>query len=245
MSDTPHPGYSRWIAAPGTRVIVRADVEHSLRDIMAGPSGLTLYEWAAAHPERRALRGRLPAYAVPLPRSDVRVVVRHNHHGGLLAKWRGDRFLRPRALYELSTSFYLSRSGVPTPEVVACAIYRVNALERRSDVATRELPPGSDLGALVERGTFAPAMLDAVASLLRKLGGMGAWHPDLSVGNVYVTEGDYPLAYVLDVDRVRFGAPDLAGRANASRLARSVRKVAAALGGRDVTSVLAAVAWAP
>ena len=46
-------------------------------------------------------------------------------------------------------------------------------------------------------------------------------------------------AYVLDLDRVKFGvAPYFGGRANAARLARSIRKIA---GGRDTRALLSAI----
>lgn len=237
MTDDSHPGYAHF-AVPGARVIVRSDVRDQMFTVMSSGD---LYAWAAAQPDRRVLHGRLPAYSVPLLGVGFNVVVRHNHHGGWMAKLRGDRFLQARAPYELSTSWYLTRSGVPTPEVIACVIYRVNILERRSDVATRELPPGRDLGALLDAGVPRPAALASVATLMQQLGEIGAWHPDLNVKNIYVTDAEQPVAYVLDIDRVRFAAPDLAGRANTARLARSVRK---RTGQRDMRAVLAAIKFA-
>jgi hypothetical protein len=243
MSNDSHPGYAHFAVADA-RVIVRADVKNQLFTIMSGGD---LYAWAAAQSERRTLQGRLPAYAVPLLGAGFNVVVRHNHHGGWLARLRGDRFFQARAPYELSTSWFLTQSGIPTPEVIACVIYRVNMFERRSDVATRELPPGRDFGALLDMGVPAPAALAAIAHLMHKLGQLGAWHPDLNVKNIYVSDGEQPVAYVLDVDRVRFAAPDLAGRANVARLARSVRKRTQARGeisDGNLTALIAAIAEA-
>lgn len=234
MSDAGHPGYAHF-AVPGARVIVRADVVDALRDAM---SAGTLYAWAATFPGRRVLQGRIPAYALPLPGAGYNVVVRHNHHGGLLAKIRGDRFVRPRAAYELTAAWRLGDAGIPTPEVIACALYQVNWIEKRSDIVTRELPSGRDFGAILAGGAPTPAQLDAVKALVSMLGSHGVWHPDLNVKNIYVTDVAEPSAYVLDLDRVKFAAPYFAERANAQRLARSVRKVSA---GRDVRDVLAAI----
>jgi hypothetical protein len=67
----------------------------------------------------------------------------------------------------------------------------------------------------------------AVAALLRALVRAGARHPDLNAKNVYLSRADGAwTAYVLDVDRVRFGAPDDGAVAvrNLTRLLRSLRK---------------------
>jgi hypothetical protein len=80
-----------------------------------------------------------------------------------------------------------------------------------------------------------PGQLGAVAALLRDLQRIGAHHPDLNAKNIYLArqrDADRPdssdgwRAYVLDVDRVRFLAPDdaLAGAENAARLHRSLLK---------------------
>src|SRR3954470_22831790 len=89
----------------------------------------SLYAYAASHPGRRELRGRGVAYAVPLPDGETRVVVRHSRHGGLLAPVTGDRFLPPtRAPHELRTALRLAEAQVPTPEVIAYAIYPAGAV---------------------------------------------------------------------------------------------------------------------
>lgn len=239
MNEEAHPGYAHF-AVPGARVIARADVVNSLRDAMSTGS---LYDWAAAFPERRELAGRIPAYALPLPGAGYNVVVRHNHHGGLLANIRGDRFFRPRAAYELAAAWRLAHAGIPTPEVIACALYRVNWLEKRSDLMTRELPAGRDLGTIIVADAPSPAQLEAVRTLLHLLGEGGVWHPDLNARNIYLTDGADPRAYVLDLDRVKFGAaPYFALRANAARLARSVRKIT---GPRDTQSLLTAIGVTP
>jgi 3-deoxy-D-manno-octulosonic acid kinase len=108
----------------------------------------TLYEYAAQHEEARSLSGRGVVYAAPLPNGD-RVVVRHNRHGGLLAPLTGDRFLSPtRAPYELEASLQLIANGVPTPEIIAYAVYRAGPLLRRSDVASREIRDSADLATM-------------------------------------------------------------------------------------------------
>lgn len=170
-----------------------------------------------------------------LPDGQTRVVVRHSRHGGLLAPLTGDRFLPPtRAPHELSTALRLAGAGVPTPEVIAYATYRAGAVFRRSDVATREVVGGRNLGEVLGSAAAAgdrSAALSATAALLRSLASAGARHPDLNVGNVLIVaaDGGSCHALVLDVDRVVFGAPgDLRlAAANVRRLVRSARKLRA------------------
>jgi 3-deoxy-D-manno-octulosonic acid kinase len=231
MSQRAPIGYSRF-AHSGIDVVALGACAEAVRHALAGGS---LYAYAAAHPARRELRGRGTAYAVPLPDGETRVVVRHSRHGGLLAPVTGDRFLPPtRAPNELRTALRLAESGVATPQVIAYATYPAGALLRRSDVATREVVGGADLGALL--ATPSPADMrasiwQATAELLRALQRAGARHPDLNIGNVLVVadERDVHRALVLDVDRVGFGRandPQI-GDANLARLVRSLRKVRA------------------
>jgi 3-deoxy-D-manno-octulosonic acid kinase len=223
-------GYTRFLVS-GADVVVLGTHADAVRHALAARS---LYTYAATHPARRELRGRGAAYAVPLPDGGTRVVVRHSRHGGLLAPVTGDRFLPPtRAPQELRTALRLAASGVPTPEVIAYATYPAGTILRRSDVATREVVGGSDLGdvlAAPSSPVVRASVIDATAELLRALERAGARHPDLNVGNVLiVANGDARRALVLDVDRVVFGrAGDRrVAVANLSRLVRSIRKLRA------------------
>lgn len=191
----------------------------------------TMERWAAGHPERRELRGRGAVWAVPLP-DGRRVVVRHVRHGGMFAPLTGDRFPLPtRAPRELRTATRLAAAGVPTPTVVAYVLYPAGPLLRRVDVVTDEVVGGLDLlAALATWPAHSAALLDATARLVGALSRAGARHPDLNVKNVLLTPpgaGRPPLAYVLDVDRVRFDARghEAVLRANLDRLLRSARKL--------------------
>ena len=172
---------------------------------------------------------------MPLPDGETRVVVRHSRHGGLLAPVTGDRFLPPtRAPHELRTALRLAEAHVPTPEVIAYATYPAGAMFRRSDVATREVVGGNDLGDVLARagdGEARTKALGATAELLRALERAGARHPDLNVTNVLIvaTDGLPPRALVLDVDRVVFGERGdvRIGAANVRRLLRSAHKLRA------------------
>ena len=197
----------------------------------------TLYEWAASQEDRRDLGGRVPAYSVLLPGQERRVVVRHSHHGGLLGPLQGDLFLPPtRAPYELLVSHVLAGVGVRTPLVVAIAVYTVRRILRRSDVVSLELP-GRDLGKALRDSPDADVRrgwLDSIAALIRALTNIGAWHPDLNVGNVLLVESGPRVwdAYVLDIDRLQVSPPSdpTVRDANLDRLEQSIRKLRARFG---------------
>lgn len=201
-------GYTRLTLPQGDGVIHQRMAD-AVRD--AAGSG-TLYDWAAAHPDRRELRGRRPAYAVPLGATGQRVVVRRSAHGGALAPLLGEYFVAPtRAPRELLTSLLLSHAGVPTPPLVGYLRYRAAPLVRRVDVVSILLP-GEDLGEALSRAR-APheraALVPPVAVLLGALTEAGAWHPDLNVKNILLVPDDAGALHpaVLDVDRVTFVSP--------------------------------------
>lgn len=221
-------GYERTESGGALVVAKRGQLDAVRTALRSG----TLYDYAAQHEEARPLSGRGIAYAVPLPGGE-RVVVRHNRHGGLLAPITGDRFFAPtRAPYELAAALQLAANGVPTPEIVAYAVYRAGPLLRRSDVATREIRDAEDLAAILVHGDVAArrAGLDASAALIGALSGCGARHHDLNVKNVLLArEGARApglTAYVLDVDRVEFGRPgdSRITERNLDRFMRSARK---------------------
>lgn len=209
----------------GARAVVRRDAAEAVHRALAGG---TLHAFAARHPERRALRGRGIAFAIPLDAS-LRVVVRHNTHGGLLARLTGDRFVAPtRAPRELSVSLTLSAAGIATPPVIAIVRYPAGGPLERSDVATVEIPGAADL-AVVLAGSAAAheAAATATGALLAGLGRAGAHHADLNIKNILLqpTAGGF-RAFVLDVDRVTFGGRESTRVAerNWRRFARSARK---------------------
>jgi len=222
------PGFERLLLGHAVAV-ARSDVAVSVRRSLVNADGTrsTLHEYAARHPGARLLHGRGAAYAVPLPhpQSGVRVVVRHNRHGGFLAPLTGDRFFPPtRAPYELETSLALTKLGVPTPEIVAYALYPPGGLLQRSDVCSREIPTSRDLAQILtgQGSSERAAAFAATAQLVAALARAGARHQDLNAKNILLT---YETAYVLDVDRVTLGGePASALSANLMRLGRSLRK---------------------
>ncbi|MEO5903613.1 MAG: lipopolysaccharide kinase InaA family protein [Gemmatimonadaceae bacterium] len=223
------PGYVR-LNGDGVRGLA---IESSRSGVQSILDNGTLYDFAAKQPGARKFMGRMPAYAISLPKDGGDVVVRHAVRGGALARTGSDLFLPPtRALRELINSLRLRLAQVPTPEVVAFVTYNAGRIFRRSDVATREIKDGHDLSVVlreVPSGEHRQECLLATGKLLALLTKAGAHHPDLNVRNLLITwDGtDGARAHVLDVDRIRFHMPSdpMVANANISRLERSLRKV--------------------
>lgn len=226
------PGYGR-LAAPATTGIVLESCRASIESIIANE---TLYHFAARQPSPKTFKGRAPVYAIGLGESCGDAVVRRSMRGGALAGLHTDLFLPPtRGLRELAISLRLRSAGVQTPEMIAFIVYRAGAIFRRTDVVTREIPGGVDLAsALAHPGNAdrRAEMLDAAAGLVAALSREGAHHSDLNLRNILVTNADTAesaqiLAYILDVDRIRFHFPGdpVVLSANIARLARSMRKL--------------------
>ena len=221
-------GYERLMIGDAL-VVVRVAAAAGFRAaLLTAP---TVHEWAAAIPGAEPFQGRATAWGVRLPGGTIDVVVRHGRRGGLLAAVRGDRFVWPgRAPWELAASLRLQDAGVRTPDVVGFALYPAGPGFCRCDVATRRLPAGAEFPiAWAEADEKSrDKLIVAVGTLLRDLRSAGARHADLNAKNLHLgREGGRWHAWVLDVDRVRFGAPDDVdiGAQNLARLDRSIRKL--------------------
>ncbi len=221
-------GYERFEVG-STLVVARVAAAAGLRSALQGAR--TLHDWAAAVPGAEPFQGRATAWGVRLPGAAIDVVVRHAQRGGLLAGVRGDRFVWPgRAPWELETALRLQDAGVRTPDVVAFALYPAGPGLCRCDVATRRLPAGAEFPTSWSAATEGErdAILVAIGTLLRDLRSAGAQHADLNAKNLYLArDGGRWHAWVLDVDRVRFRAPNDTdvGAQNVARLVRSLRKL--------------------
>jgi tRNA A-37 threonylcarbamoyl transferase component Bud32 len=220
------PGYER-VSVGRAELVAVPELVPAIVEILRRQ---TMLAFAASQPDRRELSGRGVAYAIAIPGTPTRAVVRHNRHGGFFARVTDDLFLRPtRAPKELELSGQLVAAGIPTPRVLGYVVYDVGGALARSDVMTREIAPSQDLGAAL--GAASPesarhAALRATATLVAALARSGAHHRDLNVKNVLLA-GDVgaPRAYVLDVDRITFGNdPRDALARNLDRLERSARK---------------------
>jgi hypothetical protein len=222
------PGYERRDIGRAT-LIARRDLAEPLAAAIAEHRELIAF--AKRLPGARAMQGRQTTYAIPVGDAGSRVVVRRNHHGGLFRAITGDRFLWPtRAPLELRLSLTLRRMDVPTPPVVAIAMYDAD-LGATADVLTEEIPDSQDLGAALlatEPGSVERVQAwNATRRLLKTLAAEGVRHHDLNVKNVLLrrTYDELFAAYVLDVDRVELDCTRRDAYAgNRARLRRSVEK---------------------
>jgi hypothetical protein len=222
------PGYECRVI-DRTTLVARRDVADALTAALTG--GAQLIDFAKAAPGAQPMQGRQTAYAIPIGTEGVRGVVRRNHHGGAFRKLTGGLFLWPtRAPLELAISVKLRRLDIPTPPVLAIAIYRGDVMAR-ADVVTEEIPDSQDLGAVLlatqPESEDRRRAWNAVTRLMKRLASAGVRHHDFNVKNVLLRRMEDELfgAYVLDVDRV---AMDYTRRdayaGNRARLRRSVEK---------------------
>lgn len=232
--EVPVPREYMRVDEPGAMLIARADVVDGIvTAYRAAPRDApTLHGFASRVPAARAFRGREVAYAISLPATGQGVVVRHNRHGGALRALTGDLFLgATRAPRELGIALSLRGLGIPTPAVLAYAVYPAGGGFARSDVVTEEVADSTDLGELLLATT--PGSDDrrmgwnATRRLMKRLAAAGIRHHDFNVKNVLLrrTSDDLFAGYVLDVDRVEFDCTRRdAFAGNRARLRRSVEK---------------------
>jgi hypothetical protein len=226
-------GYRRF-EQPGAVIVARDDIADAVLAayVAAPPEKPTLHGFASRTAGARPLRGREIAYALELPASGPRVVIRHNRHGGALRALTGDLFLAPtRAPMELDVSLKLAHLRIPTPPVLAYAVYPAGPGLARSDVVSEEIQDSADLGEIL-LGTEPESVerrqaWNATMRLLKRLAAGGVRHHDLNVTNILIrpVREEFYVAYALDVDRVEF---DCARRdayaGNRARLRRSIEK---------------------
>ncbi|MGH7483089.1 MAG: lipopolysaccharide kinase InaA family protein [Longimicrobiales bacterium] len=213
-------------AAAVSRVLVVADGDILPHAVRAVRESGTLFEHARVHAIRRLESGRGPLYVTRLGDRDC--VVRHARRGGALARLLGDLHARigtPRPVTELAVSRAIAALGLPTPAVLAVAVYPGPAWFYRGDVATQWIPGSVDLADAVfsgegeREGTAAgasqirldaPIAAFAAGRLVREMHRHRVDHPDLNLKNILLTagagegEGESGVrALLVDLDRVR------------------------------------------
>jgi tRNA A-37 threonylcarbamoyl transferase component Bud32 len=164
-----------------------------------------------------------------------RALVRRSLRGGVLGRLCGEIYLSigfPRPVKELRVSEYARSHAVQTPEIIAAAVEKADALFYRGAVVTRQIAYGLDLQeaalayAPIDRESIAEKRrcIDSFGRLIARMHGAGIYHADLHLKNV-LKSGDE--LYLLDLDAARiFGRmSDYRKRANLLRLYRSVQKI--------------------
>lgn len=222
----------------GNRVIALVSELDSVHRALRSAS--SLYEWAAGHPSARSHLGRGAAYQVSTDGSDW--LVRRYRRGGLVARLLSDRYAAvgaPRPLRELRASEAARGRGVPTPQVLAAAIYDAGPFYR-ADLVTSFVPDSRELAEV----SFGAARIDgdrlaqawhAAGTLLRLTFAAGIDHADLNLRNILLTRLDdaAPQAWLLDLDRATAGNGPVGRRGRLrmlNRLHRSRRKLEAQSG---------------
>jgi 3-deoxy-D-manno-octulosonic acid kinase len=235
VKTRPPDGYER-VSSGAAEAFALGGLSEWAGSVLAGG---TLHAWAGARPGAIELRGRGAAYSVAAETGDaVRWVVRHYRRGGAVASLLGDRYLAvgtPRPWTEARASAEARARGIPTPHVVAGAIYPAG-LFYRADLLTEEVAEARPLAGVV----FGPdaanpagraAALRAAGRLARRLSDARVVHRDLNANNILLVGAEGPFeAHAIDLDGCRTlpldGPP--VGRSMIRRLERSLRK----LGGR-------------
>ena len=213
----------------GTRAFTTQEAEAWVLSALG--DGEQLYE-AASRQADAMLQGRGPVPVLTTPQG--RWVVRHYHRGGMVAgPLLGDRYFRvglPRPVREAHASRELRQRGVPTPRVVAGAVYP-GGVFYRADLVTEFVADAVDLTYLLfEEELSGPERADVmkgVGRLLACTATAGVEHLDLNAKNVLVAQrsrGIHPLLLDLDRCRVLSSGTRVDPRAMLKRLYRSLRK---------------------
>jgi len=201
--------------------------------------GRYLWSWAAAQASGTVLEGRGKVFSVPAPRPPDRTAENAGSSatttggGAVAAPLLGDRYLavgRPRPVRELFSAHNARARGIPTPAVVAGAVYSAG-FWYRADLVTEQIPDAADLAEVLFGAN--PANIDleeallATGALVRNLEQRGILHPDLNAKNVVLAPvGDELVAHLVDLDRCCARAPGVPAPAYfmRRRLERSLRK---------------------
>lgn len=234
--DTKAPEAFEVLEGSAGRIWVRPEVRSWAEGALARSE--SLHERAARSPDARRMSGRGVVFALPAPEGDAEGwVVRHYERGGSVARFLGDRYVRggePRPFREARVSERVRELGIPTPRVLAAAVYR-GAVAYRGDLVTGLIPEALELAEVLfdpERTGVAGSAdrkeaLREAGNLIRKMAAAGIRHADLNARNILLRWYAAPDGFVLDLDRCRLGSgPDPRGaRAMAQRLLRSIRKL--------------------
>ena len=212
----------------GAQAFATPEVEAWVRGALG--RGEELHE-AATRQADGMLQGRGPVPVLTTSRG--RWVVRRYHRGGWIGPVLHDRHLRmglPLPLREARASHEVRRRGIPTPRVMAGAVYP-SGLFYRADIMTEYVANAVDLAHLLFKEDRSRRdrsdVLREVGRLLARSAAAGIEHADLNARNVLVErERGGPQPLFLDLDRCRVLPPGVRAdpRIMLARLFRSLRK---------------------
>lgn len=172
----------------------------------------SLYLGARQSPGAVALHGRDVAYSMPAA-AGGRWMVRRLSHGGVFAPLTRGLFLRAagnRPLNELRVSGELLRRGIPTPRVLAAAVYDSGPFYR-GEVAREFVEARGDLAGCLFSGRTEGDQarilaLRAAGNLIGRMHRAGLVHPDLNLRNILIVpmdESGRVDAWILDLEKCR------------------------------------------
>jgi hypothetical protein len=239
-SSWAHEGFEI-VEHPGARVLARPESVAWVRFVLEG--GQSLHQAAGGDRSAVTLEGRYPVYIIPAkvpssyPVDEERWAVRHYARGGRASKVLVDRYIRVggvRPYQETEASEAARARGIPTPRVMAAALYP-DGVFYRADLVTAFVPNSSDLVETLfdmkRMGAGGSAdRLDALAAaggLIRDMAAAGIRHRDMNARNVLLEwKGATPRAHLLDLDRCRVASTHrpISTAAMHQRLLRSLRK---------------------
>lgn len=236
MSVPPLPAGYEAVRLAGVEAFVWRSALEWLERLLR--EGATLHEWASRHAVgSHAGRGSVHVVRAVVGGPDGRVAwaVRRYWRGGAAAALLRDRYWGgepTRPVRELVASVDARQRGLPTPAVIAGAVYRHGTSGSvglyRADLVTEVVPDARSLAAVILDGDTPTAeSLRRAGALVRSLAKAGLAHADLSAGNVVLDAAGG--VWVVDLDRARRSRVG-SGVAMLSRLERSLRKLARSAG---------------
>jgi 3-deoxy-D-manno-octulosonic acid kinase len=185
-------------------------------------------------PAVEMLSGGRQAHPVVVLPTGEKAVVRRYHRGGLVQRVNRYRYFGGnRAFDELRATERARAGGVRTARVLA-AVEHPRTVGYTAMLATLLIPGARDAAQWLAAQGEPGAMLRDAGRQLAAMHAAGVSHPDVHLRNLLVAERDgAPEVWLLDFDKARVYAGPVkpaARTADLRRLARSARKLGAAVG---------------
>jgi len=163
--------------------------------------------------------------AVFYERQGEKLVLKHYHRGGLVARLNNDRYLgcRPeftRSFKEWRLLSRLQTLGLPAPVPVAASVIR-RGLFYRADLITKEITDVDTLADLLFKDELDQEIWKAVGSCIREFHEQDVYHADLNARNILIGDS----VHLIDFDKgaIRY-LGDSWKVSNLTRLKRSLLK---------------------
>lgn len=171
-------------------------------------------------------RGEVIFYEHQGLKSELKLVLKHYHRGGLVAKINNDRYLGLRLEYTRSFKEWrllskLQALGLPVPVPVAASVIR-KGLFYRADLVTKEITSVTTLADLLLEKELDQQRWQAIGSCIQSFHQQDVYHADLNARNILVGDKDI---YLIDFDKgaIRY-LGDSWKASNLTRLKRSLLK---------------------